>query len=113
MLYEPELLVVVSVAIPVATFLAETLALGTTPPCASLMVPDKIAPDTCARSGQEISNPREKLHRNRMHLMVFENIGEHPFRCFVLISPFQTSKHPVSKTFWRASNFVLLSRPPN
>jgi hypothetical protein len=74
----------------VATFLAETLALAITPPCASLMTPDKIAPDTCAQSGEEISRPREKLPRNRMHLMVFENIDEHPLSLFFNF-PFQAS----------------------
>src|SRR5580704_13512236 len=60
MLYAPAALVVASVDIPVATFRAETLALGIAPPCVSVTVPVSVAPATCARSGSEISALRAR-----------------------------------------------------
>jgi hypothetical protein len=44
MVYAPVALVVVSVDIPVAKFLAEIFAFGMAPPWASVMVPDSVAP---------------------------------------------------------------------
>src|SRR5579864_1172696 len=55
MVYAPAELVWVSVATPVAVFLAETVAFGMAPPWASVIVPDSVAPETCARSGSEVA----------------------------------------------------------
>ncbi len=46
MLYTPEALVTDSVTTPVAPFLADTFALATAPPCASVIVPVRVAPAT-------------------------------------------------------------------
>src|ERR1700737_4606878 len=77
MLYAPELLVVVSVVTPVAAFLAETFAPTTAPPCASVMVPDSVAPETCARSGvAERRSPRAQI--NTRILVAFDFIAVPP-----------------------------------
>src|SRR5579863_2093607 len=62
MLNAPAALVVASVDTPVAVFRAETLALGMAPPCVSVTVPVSVAPATCARSGNEISVLRQRIH---------------------------------------------------
>src|ERR1700674_5977402 len=78
MLYIPELLVVVSVDTPVAPFLAETFAPPTPPSCASVIVPDSVAPATCARSGvAENKSPRAQLKTR--NLTIFGFIGGPPF----------------------------------
>src|ERR1700730_15646165 len=76
MLYAPELLVVVSVDRPVATFLAETLALAITPPCA----PVRVAPATCARNGGEIARQSAKTDANSTNVIAFGFIT--PFLLF-------------------------------
>jgi len=81
MLYAPVALVVVSVDIPVATFLAEIFAFGMAPPCASVMVPDNVAPVTCAPRGTVITIPRQKIQAKNRHLTVLKLIDAHPF-CF-------------------------------
>ena len=86
MLYVPVALVVVSVGIPVETFLAEIVALGIAPPCGSVMVPDSVAPVTCARSGREITTPKQRIDANNMHLKVLELIDVHPFLYFSISS---------------------------
>src|ERR1700730_587566 len=80
MLYAPELLVVVSVDRPVATFLAETLALAITPPCASVMAPVRVAPATCARNGGEIARQSAKTDANSTNVIAFGFIT--PFLLF-------------------------------
>src|ERR1700758_3576792 len=94
MLYEPVALLAVSVDIPVATFLAEILAFGIAPPCASVMVPDSVAPVTCARSGTEMTTPMQRIDTNNMHLTVLELIEAHPF-CYYFQSLFPYPETPL------------------
>src|ERR1700719_4326717 len=95
MLYVPVALVVVSVDIPVATFFAETLAFGIAPPCASVMVPDNVAPVTCARSGREISTARHRIDANNRDSTVLEFIDAPSFFVPVLGSLFPLPETPV------------------
>src|SRR5882762_9967328 len=77
MLNAPELFVVDSVVTLVAPFLAEIFAPTTAPPCASVMVPDSVAPDTCARSGvAENRSPRAQI--NTRILVAFDFIAVPP-----------------------------------
>jgi len=69
--------VVLSVVTPVAPFLAETLAPTTAPPCASVIVPDNVAPATCARNGvAENKSPRAQI-KTRI-LVAFDFIAVPP-----------------------------------
>src|ERR1700676_3494350 len=77
MLYAPVALVVDSVVTPVAPFLAATFAPTTAPPCASVMVPDNVAPATCARSGvAEKRSPKAQI--NTRILVAFNFIAFPP-----------------------------------
>src|SRR6266436_7756288 len=77
MLYAPEALVVDSVVTPVAPFFAVTFAPTTAPPCESVMVPDSVAPETCARSGvAENRSPRAQI-KTRI-LIAFDFIAVPP-----------------------------------
>src|SRR6267143_6395609 len=77
MLNAPELFVMVSVVTPVAPFLAEIFAPITAPPCASVIVPDRVAPETCARSGvAENTSPRAQI--NTRILVAFDFIAVPP-----------------------------------
>src|SRR6266478_10030827 len=62
MLYAPPVLVVVSVTTLVWAFRAETFALATAPPCASVTAPVTMAPDTCARSGSDSDKLMLRTH---------------------------------------------------
>src|SRR6266852_1582083 len=67
--YAPAELVVVSVATPVAIFLAETFAPGMVPPCGSVIVPDSVPPATCARSGSEIARQNPRIHPKNTYMV--------------------------------------------
>ena len=59
---------------PVPRFFAETVAPGIDFPCASVMVPESVAPDTCAYMGTENRRPRITLKaRNRITFDFMDN----------------------------------------
>src|SRR5690349_621765 len=71
-----------SVETPVAVFRADTLALGIAPPWASVMVPESVAPATCARIGSDISAPRKRTQPAARILPSFTFINTPPFLLF-------------------------------
>src|ERR1700687_22458 len=96
MLNAPEALVVVSVFTPVAPFLTVIFAPTTAPPCGSVIVPDNVAPATCARSGvAEKSSPRAQT--NTRILVAFDFIGVPPLQIHV----FRAMQHTHFQKNWR------------
>ena len=53
------------------------------------MVPDSVAPVTCARIGTEETTARQKIHANKKFLKTLEFIEARPFLFFI-----RYLKHP-------------------
>src|SRR6267143_216309 len=56
---------------PVAVFLTEISAPTITPPEASVIVPEIVAPVTCARSGRDTIRQNPRIHAESTNLAVF------------------------------------------
>src|SRR5439155_25619851 len=90
-LYAPTGFVVVIAVTPVSIFVTETVALGTAAPSASAMVPDSVAPATCARNGPEIRRQSPRIQVKNRNLIVFGLI------CRIL--PFHLSASVIRNVF--------------
>src|SRR6266446_10652721 len=70
---------------PVAVFLTEITAPTITPPDASVIVPEIVAPVTCACSGRDTIRQNPRIHVNTAKLAVFR------FMLVLLIHPCQST----------------------
>src|SRR3977135_2205605 len=70
---------------PVAVFLTEIPAPTITPPDASVIVPESVAPATCACSGRDTIRQNPRIHVNTAKLTVFR------FMLILLIHPCQST----------------------